>query len=74
DNGHDPTDKLSAYKLLAEADRQNQLITGLIYINPNQPTLLDVYNLPEDLPLNKLPEDRIRPSRESIEQLNRLMF
>ncbi len=74
DNGHDPTDKLSAYKVLAQADRENQLITGLIYINPSQPTLLDVYNLPEDLPLNKLPEDRIRPSKESIEQLNRLMF
>jgi len=74
DNGHDPTDKLSAYKLLAEADRENQLITGLIYINPKQPTLLDVYNLPDDLPLNRLPEERIRPSRESIEQLNRLMF
>ncbi len=71
---HDPTDKLSAYKLLAEAGRENQLITGLIFINPSQPTLLDVYSLPDDLPLNRLPVERIRPSRESIEQLNRLMF
>jgi 2-oxoglutarate ferredoxin oxidoreductase subunit beta len=74
ENEYDPTDKLSAYKILAEADRENQLITGLIFINPEQPTLLDVYNLPEDLPLNKLPEERIRPTRDSIEQLNQLMF
>lgn len=74
DKDYDPTDKISAYRLLAEADRQNQLVTGLIFINPDQPTLLDVYDLPEDLPLNRLPAERIRPTRESIEQLNKIMF
>jgi len=74
DKDYDPTDKISAYRLLAEADRQNQLVTGLIFINPNQSTMLDVYNLPEDVPLNRLSAERIRPTRESIEQLNKIMF
>jgi 2-oxoglutarate ferredoxin oxidoreductase subunit beta len=73
-NDHDPTDKLSAYKLLTKAIDENHVITGLIYINPDQPTLMDIHELPDDLPLNRLPENRIRPPRESIDKVNKMMF
>ena len=41
ENDYDPTDKWQALKILEEADQQRWLITGLVYINPNQPTLYD---------------------------------
>ncbi len=66
DHDHDPTDRLSALRLLEEASRQKVLVTGLIYINTEQPTLHEAENL-IDTPLAKLPEDVLRPSRDTLE-------
>ena len=70
---YDPTDRSNAMRLLEEANRNQWLLTGLIYIDPSEETLLDIYNLVDE-PLNRLGEDRLRPSRESINQINSLMF
>jgi 2-oxoglutarate ferredoxin oxidoreductase subunit beta len=70
---YDPTDRGRAISLLEEANRNNLLITGLIYINTEWPNLFEIYNL-VDTPLNRLKEAQIRPGRESIEQVNALMF
>ncbi len=60
-------------RLLEEANRKNWLLTGLIYIDTNQKSLLDLYNLTET-PLNRLPENRLRPGPETIKKVNDLMF
>ncbi len=73
DRDYDPTNRMQALRVLEEANECNCLITGLIYINPDQPSLLDLYNL-TDTPLNRLPESRLRPAPESINQVNDLMF
>jgi len=73
DKYYDPTDRGEALHMLEQAERNGWLITGLIYINPNQPTLFDYYDLP-DTPLNRLGEDRLRPPRETIEMVNSWMF
>lgn len=70
---YDPTDRSNAMRLLEEANRNQWLLTGLIYIDPSEQTLLDIYNLVDE-PLNRLDEDRLRPTRESINQINSLMF
>lgn len=70
---YDPTDRAGAIRILEEANAKNWLITGLIYINTNQPSLFDIYNLTE-MPLNRLKENQIRPPRESIEKVNEMMF
>jgi 2-oxoglutarate ferredoxin oxidoreductase subunit beta len=70
---YDPTDRNRAIIMLEEANRKNLLITGLIYIDTKQPSLIDILNL-TDKPLNRLTPDQIRPSRESIDQINSLMF
>jgi 2-oxoglutarate ferredoxin oxidoreductase subunit beta len=70
---YDPTDRAEAIRILEEANRCNCLITGLIYIDTTQETLTDLYNLPET-PLNRLPENRMRPGPESIKMVNDLMF
>jgi len=70
---YDPTNRAEAMRILEEANANQWLITGLIYINEQQPTLIDLYNLPET-PLNRLPESRIRPSRESLDKINAMML
>lgn len=73
DKDYDPTDRHRALRVLAEAERDNLLITGLLYIEPYRPSMFDLYALPET-PLNRLQEDRLRPARESLERLNEMMF
>lgn len=70
---YDPTDKAAAIRALDEASRKNELLTGLIYINTKQPSMFDLYDLPDE-PLNRLTNDRIRPTRESIDKINAMMF
>jgi 2-oxoglutarate ferredoxin oxidoreductase subunit beta len=68
DRDYDPTDRAEAMRVIEEANAKQWLITGLIYINEGQPTLLDRYDL-TDTPLNRLPESRLRPSKESLDKL-----
>jgi 2-oxoglutarate ferredoxin oxidoreductase subunit beta len=70
---YDPTNRAEALRILEEANAKQWLLTGLIYINTDQPSLIDIYNLPET-PLNRLGEDRLRPSHETIQKVNNLMF
>jgi 2-oxoglutarate ferredoxin oxidoreductase subunit beta len=70
---YDPTDKWQALKLLEEADRNNWLVTGLIYVNPDQPSLYDDMDL-VDQPLNRIKADDLRPSPETLEKLNQDMY
>ena len=70
---YDPTDREEAMRILEEANSCNCLLTGLIYIDTTQQSLRKIYNLSRT-PLNRLPESRIRPSRESIQQVNDMMF
>jgi 2-oxoglutarate ferredoxin oxidoreductase subunit beta len=73
DKDYDPQDKAQAFKLLIEAEQNNELVTGLIYIKPNNPSMFDLYDLPET-PLNRSRSDQMRPPRESMEKVNNLMF
>ncbi len=70
---YDPTNRAEAMRILEEANTKQWLLTGLIYINPHQPSLMDIYNLTET-PLNRLSEERIRPARDTIQRVNDLMF
>ncbi len=73
DREYDPTDRSEAIRVLEEANACNCLITGLIYIDTDQQSLDEIYNLPET-PLNRLPQERIRPPREIIKTVNEMMF
>lgn len=70
---YDPTNRAEAMRVLEEANTRQILLTGLIYINTNQPSMTDIYNLTQT-PLNRLPESRIRPAAETIKNLNDMMF
>jgi 2-oxoglutarate ferredoxin oxidoreductase subunit beta len=73
ETNYDPTDRWQALHILEEADKNNWLVTGLIYINPDQPTLFDYYDLPETA-LNRLKPEQLRPPRETMDVVNSWMF
>src|SRR6266498_4445350 len=55
DKDYDPTNRFEAIRVLAEAQANDWLVTGLIYIQTDKPSLTDTYNL-VDTPLNRLAE------------------
>jgi len=65
---YDPTDKMRAVQTLHESAASGQVLTGLIYVDPNRPTLIDLLNLVDE-PLATLPLERVRPPREALEQI-----
>ena len=73
EKGYDPTDRLAALRTLQEAQQNNWLTTGLIYIETGKPALVDTYNL-VDTPLNRLEEADLRPAPAMIDKVNALMF
>ncbi len=70
---YDPTDRAVAMKMLEEANAKQWLMTGLIYFNSKQPSLMDIYNL-TDTPLNRLPVRSLRPPKETMQMVNGWMF
>lgn len=72
DRDYDPTNIFEALRVLYEAEQNNWLLTGILYVNPNAPTIFDMYNLP-DTPLNRLPAEKLRPSRESLDTIMQQM-
>jgi 2-oxoglutarate/2-oxoacid ferredoxin oxidoreductase subunit beta len=73
DRDYDPTNRWEAMHMLEEAHKNDWLVTGLIYVDPDQPSMYDLYKL-VDKPLNRLTQAELRPSRESLDRLNSLMF
>ena len=73
DKDYDPTNRYEALRILEEAERENTLITGLLFVDPNAITLFDRYELP-DQPLNRLEPGKLRPSEEALEKINRSLF
>jgi 2-oxoglutarate ferredoxin oxidoreductase subunit beta len=62
---YDPTDRMSALNMLADTCCGGILVTGLIYMNEEQPPLQEVENLVET-PLTHLTEKDLRPSEASL--------
>ncbi|HZM22923.1 MAG TPA: 2-oxoacid:ferredoxin oxidoreductase subunit beta [Anaerolineales bacterium] len=73
EKNYDPTNRFEALRVLEEAQRDNLLITGLIYIATDRPTLADTYQL-VDTPLNRLTESDLRPAPAMLDKVNALMF
>jgi 2-oxoglutarate ferredoxin oxidoreductase subunit beta len=68
DRDYDPTDRMAAFRVLEESRTNRLLMTGLIYYNPNHPTLQDTQEMVET-PLALLPQEMTRPSAASLEEV-----
>ena len=73
EKGYDPTNRYEALRVMEEAQRNNWLVTGLLYVNTAKPNLTSMYNL-VDTPLNRLTDVDLRPERAMIDKINSLMF
>jgi 2-oxoglutarate ferredoxin oxidoreductase subunit beta len=66
---HDPADKVRALELLSRAAHERLFLTGLIYRNPVPAiSIAESHNLVDE-PLATLPADRLRPSREALDEI-----
>jgi 2-oxoglutarate/2-oxoacid ferredoxin oxidoreductase subunit beta len=65
DRDYDPTNRYAAMKLLEDAKRENQFITGLIYVDESRPTLDEQLKLHKQ-PLAFTDVNTMRPSREAL--------
>jgi len=65
---YDPTDKVRAVTRLNEAKKDGEMLTGVLYVDPDAPTFLDMIRL-TDAPLATLPESVVRPGRDVLEQV-----
>jgi len=63
---YNPTDRISAMKMLEDSCCRGILVTGLVYINEETPPLDEIENL-VDLPLTQLSVDALRPSKEKLD-------
>jgi 2-oxoglutarate ferredoxin oxidoreductase subunit beta len=73
EKNYNPTHRWEALKMLEEAQRENWLVTGLIYVEPQKPNFTDTYKL-VDTPLNRLTEVELRPGPETMAKINASMF
>ena len=69
DNDYDPTNRANAFCMMEEAMKNNCLITGLIFVDPDATNMLDLYNLPNQ-PMNRMPLKDLRPSQQSLAEIN----
>jgi 2-oxoglutarate ferredoxin oxidoreductase subunit beta len=66
---YDPTDRLSAMRLLHETSRRGEYATGVLYVEPDRDDFIELLNLVDE-PLATLPLERIRPDRSALEEIN----
>jgi len=73
DADYDPTDRWHALKALEDAEIDNYMVTGLIYVDTGSLSIFDMFDLPSQA-LNRMDESQLRPSRESINEINAMML
>jgi len=66
---HDPRDRDSALRLLHADAESPEYYTGIFYVESGKPTLPQFLELVDE-PLATLPEDRVRPSRDVLDEIN----
>jgi 2-oxoglutarate ferredoxin oxidoreductase subunit beta len=65
---YDPTDKANAVRTLMEAHDNDEILTGVFYINTEQPTFIDRLNIVDE-PLATLPQSLTKPPKTALDSL-----
>ncbi len=65
---YDPTDKLNAIRTLHEAHDNGQVVTGILYVKPEAKNFIELLNLVDE-PLATLPESKVRPPKEALDEI-----
>jgi 2-oxoglutarate ferredoxin oxidoreductase subunit beta len=65
---YDPTDKMSALRLMYETHQRGEFPTGILYVEPDKDDFIGQLNLVDE-PLATLPLDMVRPGPEVLEEI-----
>jgi 2-oxoglutarate ferredoxin oxidoreductase subunit beta len=65
---YNPTDRIGAVTALMRAHQEGEVLTGVFYVDTTKPSFTDMLNLVKE-PLATLPESRVRPSRQVLDQI-----
>src|SRR5271157_2500420 len=65
---YDATNKGAALQMLTESHDKGEIVTGLFYVDPERPNFIDLLNVMEE-PLATLPESKVRPPKEVLDQV-----
>ena len=65
---YDPTDRLAALKAIEEAEKEHEVLTGVLYVNTEKPNFMEMLNIVDE-PLATLPQARTRPTKEALEEI-----
>src|SRR6202789_3896986 len=65
---YDPTDKANAVRTLMQSNANDEILTGVFYIDTQKPTFIDLLNVVDE-PLATLPESVTRPPKSALDSL-----
>ena len=65
---YDPTDRANAVRMLMESRDKQEVLTGVFYVSPAQPSFIDQLNMVDE-PLATLPESVTRPPQSALDEL-----
>lgn len=68
EEGYDPRDRVRAVARLMEANARGEVLTGVLYVDPEAPSFAELLNVVEE-PLATLPQERTRPSRAVLDEV-----
>ncbi len=68
EEGYDPSDKIRAVARLMEAAAKEEVLTGVLFVDPRAPGFLDTLDLVDD-PLATLQQERTRPPRAALDEV-----
>jgi len=65
---YDPKNKGEALRMLSESHNKGEIVTGLFYVDPLRPNFIDLLNVVDE-PLATLPESKVRPPKEVLDEV-----
>lgn len=71
DQDYDPTDRGAAFAKVLEAKDRDEILTGLLYFNPDQPDMHELNRMETDRPLNQIPYAELNPGAAALKELQK---
>lgn len=65
---YDPTNRELAVDTIFDAAKKHEFLTGLLYIDEKKPDFTRLVGL-VDTPLSQMPESKLRPSKEALDEI-----
>jgi len=67
---YDPADDVQALQRLHRANRDGQMLTGIVHLRPEKKNFMQLLNVVDE-PLNTLPLEKTRPPKEALDKIMR---